>query len=520
MDPKRLAINGFLLLLILSPAVTTGQDSNALPPVVITELKHLDETYRVLDLASEEIWPGWRDYRQVPFLWEYENGLRVLIGHPNPPKEFQLVTGFRVGDSQVFADRTQLIAKELVPPLAAGGGPTAFGSTADGLSVTVIKMAFVPANQIDFGDGSPPPTSAEEQILTYIHELFHCFQRSHLKNRGYGFLQYNADADYALYSEIEGLALHRAYLEPDADKAKRLIKEFLVARALKRAASMSELQGNQESNAEFNEGTATYAEVRTLEALKASGFTARLTAKEDPYYSGFRNAEVLLRRYSDRLLTATANVEWPLGKTYTYGCFQALLIDRLFPGWQQSMVAESVFPDEYLGKRLPITPEEKRQIEERIRDTYPVAEIRERNAKYLNARDDAYRIMKSRAGQVYVVDFKATDQYLENVADKKGSYSLGDIRLYPNGLGPMKFDEIELSRVTGPAEINHFHYLRTIDNTVRRGVKPFTAEGTKQADGSWKNAIVRTPLFTLKAPHVRIKAIGNLVKIHVLSRVK
>jgi hypothetical protein len=128
--------------------------------------------------------------------------------------------------------------------------------------------------------------------------------------------------------------------------------------------------------------------------------------------------------------------------------------------------------------------------------------------------------MKSRVGQVYVVDFKATGQYLSEVADKNGSYSLGDIELYPDGLGPIKFDEVDLSRVTGPAEINQSYYVRTIDAAVRKGGKPFTIEGAKQADGTWKNAVVRTPLFTLKAPHVRIKVIGNLVKIQVLSRVK
>lgn len=520
MDLGRVAITGFLLLWILCPAVTAGQDSKALPAVVITELKHLDETYRVLDVVSEKIWPGWKDYRQVPFLLDYGNGLRVLIGHPNPPKEFKLVTGFRVGDSQVFVDRTHLVAKALVPPLAAGGGPTGFGSTVDGLSVRVVEMKFAPANQLDLGDESTPPPSTEQQILTYIHELFHCFQRSHIKNREYGFLQFNADGDYALYSEIEGLALHRAYLEPDADKAKLLIKEFLVARALKRAASMSELQGNQESTAEFTEGTATYAEVRTLEALKAGGFTAVLTAQEDPYYGGFRNVDLFLRRYHDRLVKAARDVEWPVGKSYTYGCFQALLSDRLFPGWQQSVVAESTFVDKDLGKRLAITPEERSQIEQRIRDTYPVAEIRARNARYLNARDDAYRKMKSPAGRVYVVDFKATNQYLNTVADKKGSYSLGLIQLYPKGLGPIKFDEVELSRVTGPAEINQLYYVRTIDTRVRKGTRPLTVRGTKQADGSWKDAVVRTTLFTLKAPHVRIKITDNLVKIQVLARVK
>lgn len=518
LDLDRVAYAGFLLILLFfAPFNTAGQEPQALPSVVITELKRLDETYRVLDVAAEKIWAGWNDYRQVPFLLEYENGLRILIGHPNPPKGFELVTGYRVGNNQVFADRTQLVAKELVPPLAAGGGPIGFGSTAEGLSVEVISMKFAPANQLDIGDDYQPPTT-EQQIIIYIHELFHCFQRSHIKKPVYGNLQLNADAAYALYSEIEGRALYRAYLEPDDDKAKLLIKHFLVARELKRS-SLSEIQRDQESADEFNEGTATYAEVRALEAIKAGGFRPVLTADQDPAYSGFRNIDFLLSRYPKRLLKASADLEYLYGKSYTYGGFQALLSERLFPAWQKSLIADFPFIDKYLSTLLAITPAERSQIERNISESYPVAEIRQRNSRYLNARDDAYRMMKTRAGRVYVIDFKATDQYLSTVADTKGSYSLGSIQLYPDGLGPIRFDDVELSRVKGPAEINQLYYIRAIDARMLKGVRPLTIVGTKQADGSWKSAVVRTPLFTLKAPHVRIKMIGNLVKIQVLSRV-
>lgn len=507
-----------LLLALLAPLPTpAAQDAGALPTVVLLELKHLEETCRVLDAVAEKIWPGWNDYREVPFLLEYQNGLKILIGHPNPPKEFRIVAGVEVGRSRVFADRTSLIAKELEPPLAAGGGPIGFGSTADGRSVEVVHMRFQPAKQVESDGGA---RNTEGQILIYIHELFHCFQRGHIKNRVYGNLQYNADAEYALYSEIEGLALHRAYLEPDAEKAKLLIKDFLVARQLKRAATMSELQGNQESTDEFNEGTATYAEVRTLEALKAAGYTPGLTGQEDPAYLGFRDTGPMLKQYPDRLLKTAAGVEYQYSKSYTYGCFQALLCQRLFPGWQQTVTAGSGFIDAELAKRLPVTPEQKALSEQWLQENYPVAEIRARNAKYLNARDSAYNRMKSRAGKVYVLDFKATGQYLSTVAGKKDSYNLGLIYLYPDGLDPIKFDEVELSAITGPAEINQLYFIRTIDTLERKGAAPLKVEGVRQPDGSWKTAIVQTPLFTLKAPHVRIQESGNLIKIQVLARVK
>ena len=48
----------------------------------------------------------------------------------------------------------------------------------------------------------------------------------------------------------------------------------------------------------------------------------------------------------------------------------------------------------------------------------------------------------------------------------------------------------------------------------------FTVEGSRQPDGTWKTAVVCTPLFTLRAPRLRIHEAGDLVKIQVLARVK
>jgi hypothetical protein len=512
----RFAVAAFLLLLFFSLAAAE-QEPTPLPPIVMTHLKTVEETYRVLDIVSEKIWPGWTDYRDVPFLFEYENGLRVLIGHPNPPKEFQPVSDLRVGKNLVFVDRSELVAKELIPPLAAGGGPINFGATVDNLPVRVISMRFLPPGQLDLGDDEPPH-SAEEQILIFVHELFHCFQRSHIKNPIYGNLQFNADANYALYSEIEGRALNLAYAEPNPEKAKAYARDFLVARSLKRT-SMSDSQTKQESGDEFNEGTATYAEVRALELLRTADFSPTLTS-DDASYQGFKNAETLLRRYVGRLTRASAGIDYPYGKSYTYGCFQALLNDRLFPDWKESLFKASGFMDTELGVQLAITPEERRRIEQSIQRKYPVTEIRVRHAIYLSARDDAYRKLKDAAGIAYVIDFKPTHQYLSTIAPKKGSYSLGFNQLYPNGLPPLEFDDVKLSGIRAPVEIDQIYYIRTIYEVHHKSGRLVVVKGLKQSDGSWKNAIVRTPLFTLNAPHVRIHEIGRLVKIQVISRVK
>jgi hypothetical protein len=511
-------ILGSLIVLFFSPAGATCQNRPALPPIVLNELKRLEETYRILDAVSLSIWPGWNDYREVPFLFEYENGLKVLIGHPTPPSEFKIVSGLLVGNSRVFVDSSQLSPKQLVPPLAAGGGSISFGSGADGSPQTVVAMKFAPADQLDIGDEISSP-SAEQQILIYIHELFHYFQNSRIRNRTYGNLQFNADANYALYSEIEGIALYRAYSESSTEKALLRIKEFLAARQLKRSASMTDLQAKQEASDEFAEGTATYAEIKTLETLKGIDFVPMLSSQQDPMYNGFQEIDPLLRRYAERLVRASADVDFPYGKSYTYGAFQALLSDRVLPNWKSSLLAESPFIDEQLRMRFAIGSDETREIDRSLERQYPLDKIRQRNNVYFAARDSAYQAMNRRIGRVYVIDFKATGQYLATLADKKRSYSLGLIQLFPEGLGPIQFDDVSLSRVRGPAEINQLYYIRCIDNLVRKPKNRFVVKGLKQLDGSWKRATVQTPVFTLRAPHIAIRTGGNLVKIRVLARV-
>ena len=510
-----------ILFLATSSVAAVHTSPAELPAAVTLEMKHLEETYRVLDIVATKIWPGWTDYRQVPFLFNFENGLRVLIGHPNPPRDFQIAPDLRCAGRPVAIDRTKAVALELKAPLRAGGGPISFGQTADGKDVRIVDMSFTrPDSRKDDSDPDQETTTTESQILVYLHELFHCFQSEHVKTQLSGNFRFNPDLNYAIYSELEGLALLLSYREPDADKARTILRDFLVARQLKRSGSMTAQQANEESSDEFREGGATYAEMRALEVLKARGFTQGLTEAEDPEYHGFAGAGGMLQRYTKRLEKDAAQSADNYSKSYTYGAFQALLCERLFPGWQESLVSGTRFLDLEIGKRLPIPPEERASIERRFSEGYPVDKIRERHATFLKARDSAYRQVKARTGRVYVLDFKQTRQFIGSLAKTKDSYSIGLTNVQPEGMPGFKFDDVELSRVTAPAEIDQLYYIRIVDTDWKTRSEPFKLSGDKQPDGTWKNARVQTPLFTLTAPRVRVKEAGPRVKIQVLSRVK
>jgi hypothetical protein len=515
---NRLVVSSMLALFLAAPTYTQVKASRAdLPPAVLMHLRQLEETYRVLDVVALKVWPGWTAYRDTPFLLDYPNGLRVMVGHPNPPAaEFEPVEGVQVENRKIAIDRRRLVPLALTPPLSAGGGPIPYGMTAGGQPVQVVHMSYRV-------DDTPPEagdklTITDNQILTYIHELFHCFQRTAFAPARFGNLRFNADTTYAVWSEVEGLALEAAYLEKDDEQARERLKDFIVAREVKRR-NMTEMQRGEESADDVREGTAVYSTVRTLEALRGAGFNPGITREDDPYYGGFRDIDTLLKFYFERLRASTRRVEDPKMKCYDYGSFQCLLAERLFQGWQDQ-VAKGAFIDAELARRLAMEQAERVRIEERLKDRYRTDEIRGRVAATLDPRDAAWKAIQSRKGRVYVVDVKAAGEYIDTIFPAKAGYHLGIGRLFPDGADAVKFNDVEISRVTVPFETAQLYYVRLVDTVARKGGRGFTIAGEKQADGSYIDATVTTPLFTLKAPRVRVIEGANLIKIKVLSRVR
>ena len=495
-----------------------AQPPAALPPVVVGELTVLEETYRLLDSTAEKIWPGWTGYRDVPFLFEFENRLRVLVGHPNPPAPFQIVPGLAVGGRSVAADRSAVTGVKVKPFLSGGGGPINFGAAADGTPVNTVHISLgSPRAPGGEGAEAAEPPRTEEKVLMYLHELFHCFQRGRIQPR-FGNLRFNADADFATWSQIEGFALERAYRAADPAAARERMKEFTVARALKRQ-SMNDTQRNEESADDVREGTATYATLRALEIIRAGGFKPGRSGADDPYYRGFADADRMIASYAERLLKSAAKHEDPKMKCYDYGCFQCALAERLVPGWQQQ-VEQGKPMDAILAGAIPIGEGERADVERRLRSDYPFEEARGGALAFTGARDAAYRAIISREGRVYIVDLKPVRQFISTLAPRTGAYVLGLLTLFPAGYPGFTLDAVELSPVKIPCNTDQLYYFRAVDTESNTRSQAYTVAGQRQADGSYADAVVTTPLFTLRAPKLRIVESANRVKIQVLARVK
>ena len=128
----------------LSPAATPVQD---LPDYLRVELKRLEETWNILDQYAAKVWPGWTGYRDVPFLFEYPNGVRLLVGHPSPMQGFEPVPGLEVQGKKVYLDRRAEIPLDLKPPIIGGGGPLLMGGEKMVNTVRLTMSALPPAGR-------------------------------------------------------------------------------------------------------------------------------------------------------------------------------------------------------------------------------------------------------------------------------------------------------------------------------------------------------------------------------------
>ena len=307
-----------VLMSALAGAGPAGKPT--LHPVQKLELLRLEETWNVLDQVAAKVWPGWKGYADVPWVFDYENQTRMLVGHPNPPDEFELVEGVAVRGKKVFLDRSREVPVELVWPTGGGGGPRPFGKGDDPKTKTETIWIRLDchrnASQGDFRYRS------EDQILLNIHELFHVYQEKFYKNDDpVDRYNKNPDTHFAVYSDMEGQALLKAFQAKNKEESLGYLKDFVAAR-LKKYEGMPPGEQLAEKHTDFSEGTARYSEYASLLEIQKK-YRPKLTAKDDPYFTAFKDFDYFFDRRLEDLKGST-------GMTNA-SPFQMLSV-RLFPG--------------------------------------------------------------------------------------------------------------------------------------------------------------------------------------------
>lgn len=325
------------------------------------EKARLAEALHLRAALGDRVWPGWAA-AEIP-LTVYNEAYAFLVNYPAPPP-----AGWRtVPGGQAYGG-----AWEVVPGDAYNNQPyyrlrlpdPKTNPQAFIVQIGDRYIASLPTKEysaISFFQGFQETVPAglrpifpyrlvwnmlmgetEDYLGALNHEAFHAFQATTAFERlSAGEASFSADGQYpyqnpaiaaAWQSELDLLV--QAVRATDPISTTQLTQHFLLKRAeRRRLPGMQERFILEERAREWEEGLAKYAELEILrQAALASDYQPVSQITADPDFHGYRNR---LKTW-DQQVAEVANLSMRSNETRYYysGFAQAVLLDRLLPGWK------------------------------------------------------------------------------------------------------------------------------------------------------------------------------------------
>ena len=529
MEHKYRRISIVIICLINILLISTALSQSILPEALQMDLKRVEETWRILDKYSEQVWPGWKNYSEVPFRIDYPNGLSLQIGEPKKIDKFKLVDGITLRGKKIYLDSTKLNSLILTPRLYfAGGG--AGGGAGKKFEMNIRRGLITSEQEKDadsiiksLGNSTWPKDivySTDQSIVLLTHELFHCFTN-------FAPIYYSTDTlfmsdiNYAVYAEIEGELLEKAAFESDSTKVKYYLKESLIARQAKRR-SMTGRQQEYESDQEKGEGTATYAEYRILQLLK-NGYSLGLSQNEDPIYYGFRYCDFFS---AYKLKTFHDFRKDPIvvtGRNYGNGFFKCLILDKLMPEWKKGFFEDKKSFDQLIARLVDLKVEEQPALLNAIKGEYQYDGLIRRHSPVIAQRDSIIKYFQKPGMKYYAINIKGMSQMPIPDITSSGSHYYARFRIYylPGitkvQVGDMICDSKGIA-VCYDIQTNSI-ILPDVDSQ-NSGHNYELKYNRQNADSSYSNVTVTSKSYTLHATKLRIVESPNRIEFMILPAAK
>jgi hypothetical protein len=307
--------------------------------VLSTEDKaQLMEALRLKKLLGSSIWPGF-DKAEIPLI-QYNERYAFLVGHPSPPPLWIAV------DSDSFQGNLYYRRKAVESQAFA----VPVGDLWAGSLDTLDHMNWSMMEQLK--EKIPPekltPVTIKMMAITpayhavaLLHEAFHAFQAIQAKDR---FRQtqklYAHQKSYPFDDKVfqdawntEGSLLLSAIREQDEAKRLEALERFLKVRTKRRSAlSFSSDLATFERELEWLEGLAKYVELQF--AIQGSSLQDETEQRD---YRVVRNRLQADFAYRIRNL---GDLHGDL-RFYLSGAAQAMILDKVSPGWKKNILGQT-----------------------------------------------------------------------------------------------------------------------------------------------------------------------------------
>jgi hypothetical protein len=490
---------------------STGADKPAralgkIDVVRIEELHHLTEVF------GDRIWPGF-DTRKVPIAINNDNKEELLIGHPDPPKEYHPFQDFKLQGQ----------------PVMVRDGVNRYGPKGGGWAVDLGGKQTAYVSTLREGWDTAP------YLALILHECFHCFQKEYRQRaEGGGGELPEDDPIYSALIGLESRILKAALEEPNDAKARALARMFVAVRHERRRdipTRLIVLEGEQE----YNEGTATYSQARLYQLLMKEGGLKPAQEGKDPQYHGFPNAEREYRRMISGVVPPPGRPITFFHSMYQHGMAQGLILDRVRPHWKEEMREKGMTQFALLEKELPAPAEGEQKLLAEAKKQFDyddlltqqkklVAERLDLIRRYLDAPGRRYCVYHSRIragfnwepfGPVYPVPASLEKE----LAEKRKGLGQAEETIQSQRIvwvgGIRRFEMKGLSFASRDMPVTFGHdYLEWIDPDPAPDRSDMKITCEKQEEQTYARVKIETDGFTLDADKARIEWSPDVVKIY------
>lgn len=245
-----------------------------------------------------------------------------------------------------------------------------------------------------------------------------------------------------------------------------------------------------------------------------------MSRTDDPYFFDFANRDYFLQKRLQWWRMMRQETFDVYDKHYDVGCFQALVLDRLSPGWKQTFTKMGKFLDQLIADLIPLTEQEKETISNQINLRYEYDKVAARHAPLIAGRDDAYTAIRNRKGRDYIIDFYSLGVW-PRPENRRKKFSIGNTIIYREGIKDLQIERVLLRTEDTPIEQNQAWYMKWVDTEAKKGEKGYDLKfSRKEGDDIYYDLVLKTHGFSLKAPKIQLKERPTRVKIILLSKVK
>ena len=391
-----------ILLIIFTSAILitesncSSQSGADLEPYIKIELNRLEETYRLLGLYAQDIWPGWDNYKDIEVRVTFPNNVEFLVTSKETDSEsFVRIPGRTIYGKDIFINKEKEVSMEIMSPLFASRGRGGLLIQLDmdqpelppeepERSKNLEAMLKADSDK-NAAFNLAPLGDSDTHILMYVHEHFHGFQASFGSRGGQarGLADFQVSPEYAAFSHIEGLALLQAFEQKDYEKALDNLKDFFIAREIKQS-SMPPEAVSAERILSVVEGPPSYSSLKMAMLIRDNDYKQGISREDDPYFFNFRYVDGYLENILKKGLHFAAN--WTLdkrGKYYLYGAYQCFLLDRFVPEWKKDFLKDRKNLDEMMSDFLNISQKEKEEISVRLKTRYSYEDIYKKHERVI-----------------------------------------------------------------------------------------------------------------------------------------